>query len=229
MSDKPILFSAPMVRAILAGTKTVTRRVIGLREFAPSTTPGYDWTFRDKRLRWHDVSHEQALERCPFQIGQVLWCRETWHSCPHCGGFRGGRFSYRAGGWMRLPGGAPDDGGDRDDADNSPLSPKCAAHGWRPSIYMPRAASRLSLAVESVRIERLQEITEAEAEAEGVAELDGSLDDAKLCARAKAMGACPEDSLVWFAELWDSINGKRPGCSWSDNPYVWRVQFRRAA
>jgi hypothetical protein len=110
--------------------------------------------------------------------------------------------------------------------DSSPLT-EWYERNWNPSIYMPRWACRLLLTVESVRVERLHDITDEDAEVEGVFELDGALDEAKLCARAKAMSACPDDSRVWFAELWDSINGKKH--PWSSNPHVWVLGFKEAA
>jgi len=92
---------------------------------------------------------------------------------------------------------------------------------------MPRWASRITLEVTSVRVERLQDITEEDAWAEGIEQLDGAFDNATLCRRAVAMGEPVESARVTFAELWDSINGKRPGCSWADNPWAWVVGFRR--
>lgn len=92
---------------------------------------------------------------------------------------------------------------------------------WRPSLHMPRWASRIALDVVSVRVERLQAITEADAFAEGVEAnpyvmCDGTTDE--------AMSISARDN---FRSLWDTINGKRPGCSWGDNPWVWVVEFRR--
>jgi hypothetical protein len=176
--ERPILFSAPMVRAILEGRKTQTRRAIKLR-------PPYVMDERDDGTPWpYDTtwsSGDQAspLMPCPYgKAGDRLWVRETFHRCPHCAG---GFISYRAG-------------------DDRPLNPKCAAHGWKPSIHMPREASRITLGINGVRVERLQEITDADARAEGVSGAEE------------------------FEELWCSINGRG---SWDANPYVWIVDFRR--
>ena len=81
MKERGILFSAPMVRANRAGRKTQTRRLVSLREFGPSTTSGYDWTFRDKRALWNDISPARLMEMCPYGVpGDRLWVRETWTS-----------------------------------------------------------------------------------------------------------------------------------------------------
>lgn len=180
MKERPILFSAPMVRAIVAGTKTQTRRIVkpGVLE------DGWPIAY--------------AAERCPYGApGDRLWVRETWAKA----GEVGDDIEYRA-----------------DNPD--PLGAR-----WRPSIHMPRWASRLLLEVTAVRVERLQDISEDDACAEGVQELDGTLDELALYARAKKMGECATDSRVWFAELWDSINGTR--APWASNPFVWVVSFKR--
>lgn len=193
VKERPILFSAPMVRAILAGAKTQTRRVI-----RPEWARCLDLEDVDDRAR--------ALEQGPYGVpGDRLWVRETFHHCPHCSD---GEVAYRAGGWMRAPNGAPDDAGDRSDDDARPLSPKCAAHGWRPSIHMPRWASRLTLEVVSVRVERLQDTSEADAKAEGVVPLQMDHGSYKPA----------------FEGLWDAINAKR--APWNSNPWVFVVEFK---
>lgn len=168
MKERPILFSAPMVRAILEGRKTQTRRIA--KEFDP--TPGK----MDGILSRHP--HQQG---CRYgKPGDRLWVRETW-------------------GW--------------DDEDPSAVNPRyrathSSADRWIPSIHMPRWASRITLKVESVRLERLQDISQKDAYSEGV-----TINDPDGC-----------DPVMSFAELWESING--PG-SWEANPWVWVVQFKR--
>ena len=98
---------------------------------------------------------------------------------------------------------------------------------WRSSLFHPRWASRITLEVTGVRVERLQDITEEDAMAEGIEALDGDLDAAEICRAAKLVGGrCgPEDGLTWFAALWERINGKR--APWASNPWLWVVSFRR--
>lgn len=146
-TSRPILFSAPMVRAILDGTKTQTRRA--LKGAQPA----------DPVDRW--LAAGQVL-RCPYgALGDTLWVRETW---------RGDPVEYRADTHSHGPA-----DGSRD----------AESVNWRPSIFMPRWASRLTLRITEVRVERLQEISEDDAAAEGVAAYA-----AAYCSRA------PEDELT---------------------------------
>lgn len=217
-TERPMLFSAPMVRAILAGEKTQTRRVI--KPQPPDTHPHPGFTlfstcakdegafcWRSSKSSTATVGHRA---HCPYgRVGDRLWVRETFHLCPHCERVT----SYRAGGWREAPSGAPDDGGDRCDTDDQPLSPKCAAHGWKPSIHMPRWASRITLEVTGVRVERVQNISEADARAEGAASMLVPDDD--FPQRSYQLG---------FKALWARINGAE---SWAANPWVWIVEFKR--
>lgn len=216
MRERPILFSGPMVREIFADQKTQTRRVVGLDTLRPSTTSGYDWTFRGKApVRsiaqqkraaggcWQDLTAGQFLALCPYgQPGDRLWVRETW-------GLHGrGDYTW----WCR-------DSIKGRTADDLALSYEVAYAAdatseydhWRPSIHMPRWASRLTLEVTSVRVERLQDITEDDARAEGCG--------ATVC-------DAPDDSRTLFRDLWESINGPE---SWEANPFVWCIKFRRLA
>jgi hypothetical protein len=96
---------------------------------------------------------------------------------------------------------------------------------WKPSIHMPRWASRLTLEITEVRVERLQDITEEDATAEGVE--PGCLTCGENCVNSGGCGCCQPAYRESFINLWQQINGKRPGCSWSDNPWVWAISFRR--
>jgi hypothetical protein len=152
---KPILFSTPMVQAILDGRKTMTRRVINrmsgvgpITEFDESGTRGYKWQFRDNHLRWH----EKKEIKPPYQTGDILYVRETWAQVD-------GNCIYRACSMF----------------DNKPV---VLLH-WRPSIHMPREAARLFLEVKNVRVEQLQKITEEDAKAEGVTKADYRILDYK--------------------------------------------------
>jgi hypothetical protein len=187
--ERPILFQGAMVRAILAGTKSQTRRPVkglALEWLAPGMfTPEYV------------ALPENGL--CPYgHPGDRLWVREAW---AQNSGTEGG-YLYRA-----------DHGGTsgfyKTDLKTGLWTHAC--HKWRPSIHMPRAASRIALEITDVRVELLQDISESDANAEGC-DLPSVDQDWSQCRR-------------WYQALWESING--PG-SWDANPWVWAVSFRRA-
>jgi hypothetical protein len=188
MTEKPILFFAPMVRAVLAGTKTQTRRA--LRGFCPPNRPEYD--SESGRLEWFNGDEVFVGMRCPYgQPGTKLWVREAWrHRAIGEGGHpeRGG-YVYRA--TENLDG---------------------LAERWKPSIHMPRDASRITLEVTGVRVERLQDISENDAMAEGAEPILVPPDG----------GSFPH--VEGYRALWESLHGAG---SWDANPYVWVVEFRR--
>jgi hypothetical protein len=199
MSDRPILFNAPMVRAILADIKTQTRRVVKDR-YIDAAPPVHFFRY----LR----------ENCPYgQPGDRLWVRETWRDA--------GRNSwhYAADGTM-LP-----KLSDRELqamlAARAPLT--WESYTWKPSIHMPRAASRITLEITGVRVERLQDISEADALSEGCTQqLTSAM--GMSCEVSQESFACG-GARKTFKALWESING--PG-SWDENPCVWVIEFRRA-
>lgn len=234
--ERPILFSGEMVRAILAGRKTQTRRLSGLEDV--NTYPGRlkgdgsMWplgyrglcpsdlyiankaAFAQNPGLFHWFLGEQPEEvnpisvRCPYGVpGDRLYVRETWRNEPVSiatgAAYNGARVVYRA---------------DCENAAELPGSP------WKPSIHMPRWASRLTLEVVSVRVERLQSTSEVDAQAEGV-EFDGRWWLGGVHP-VKGSLQCWPDARMAFSKLWDSINGKREGCSWDANPWVWVVEFR---
>lgn len=173
----PILFSRPMVQAILAGTKTQTRRVIKLPYWAKLDSLSGDTVLCSAS---YDAPGSTTL-RCPLGgPGDRLWVRETWRR-------DAGRVVYAA----------------------DLTEEEVDARSWKPSIFMPREASRTALEVVSVRVETVQDISEVDAVAEGI--------DCCPCARARAR----------FMALWEDVNGARKGCTWRDNPPVWVVEFRR--
>lgn len=203
VSDLPIIFSAPMVRALLDGRKTNTRRLPSIRghrsisEFQRSTTDGYDWTFRDAQKRWHDLTHDDLMRRLKWQIGDRLWVREA---------FRGAR------GYEGLP---PAKWGNKPvwycaDGDPDPRTWWHLSSRARPSIHMPRWASRLTLTVTDVRVQRLQDISEEDARAEG---WPGPETD---------LGYPIIEPRKWFAGLWDALHG--PG-AWDANQWVVAITF----
>lgn len=218
--ERPILFSAPMVRAILVGQKSVTRRVVK-RENAPS--PGREWA--ECLCREIDpadtpcVICDARFGASPYgDAGDRLWVRETWATLDSSLRRRNvAALVYRA------------------DTDGSRVR---ADAPWKPSIHMSRWASRLVLEVKSVSVERLHEITEDDARAEGLSCLskDGGktykygIPDRDGLPGADDVGQhwheWKRDPLEAFRQLWDSINAAR-GYSWASNPWVWRIEFRR--
>jgi hypothetical protein len=197
--ERPILFSAPMVRAILAGTKTQTRRVVKPQPTAMQQ--GWMWVCK-KLLAGYCHTDADAMVRlmlphCPYgEPGDQLWCRETWRE------WSDAAWHYAAD-LTILP-----KQRDRELANflaqRSPLT--WESYRWRPSIHMPRAASRITLEITGVRVEKLQEIGTADCWAEGIA-------------------SSPDvDPVHEYAELWESINGRG---SWHANPFVWVLEFRK--
>lgn len=211
MAEKPILFSGAMVQAILAGRKTQTRRVF--REFVDASgvweedqySPGEWWTEED--------GVPLGYFRCPYgSRGDTLWVRETWrpeelgeNSPDGAEGLDGTR--YKADGAFRSIENSREASDLFGEARYKFLK---AGHEWRPSIFMPRWASRLTLRITGVRVERLQNISEADARAEGVSAWNDTKDGTVFV---------PE-----FKLLWDSVNAKR-GYGWVSNPWVWVVEF----
>jgi len=225
MSEHPIIFSGPMVRAILDGRKTQTRRIIKPQPGVPSY---FEWRCEAGWWRPYDDlgNHLPCYERfrCPYGVaGDTLWVRET---------------HYRWGKWLRngrTPSGRQAwtfkalDRRVRYALDEE--LPRPAARdvvGWwkRPSIFMPRWACRLLLTVESVRVERVQDISEDDAELEGI----DCHDDFDLYGNVIQVYRCGDfsdsDPASTFRKLWDSINAKR-GHPWSKNDWVWAVTFRK--
>jgi hypothetical protein len=228
IKEHPILFTGDMVCAILNGSKTQTRRVIKgnakqdwltsgilnqVKRFAPSVN-GW-WTMAaGESTRIIHCGHEMdgghiGSVHCPYGVtGDHLWVRETWAAIwpaedevplEEC------NIEYRADTDAPYPGRWP-----TEEARGNPDAPK-----WRPSILMPRWASRITLEVTEVRVQRLQEITPEDIEAEGV-----------------PRDRIPEEMYLTeyrvhdFIHLWNSSYAKR-GYGWDANPWVWVISFRR--
>ena len=222
MKERPILFSGPMVRAIMEGRKTQTRRVVkdvsaDCELFIDSGDGFFQQCYRDNSGAIHSKSW---LSKCPYGIpGDRLWVRET--------------FAIATGPPPDVP----------MDADNTAVVyraswdvevPETPLDGaWKPSIHMPRWASRINLEITGVMVERLQEINCDDAIAEGT--------DWKTCPTYQSVESLKEqvtasrvgrpyfpvltiDYVGGYKKLWESING--PG-SWDKNPWVWVVKFRR--
>jgi hypothetical protein len=218
MKARPILFNSEMVRAILEDRKTQTRRVLTVPWRGNTRALPYEpyWVEEDGRLlfcdeygEYHDV--EKTI-LSPFgQKGDRLWVRETWDFRDWRDTMHANRVNvaYAADGEQRLLDAPPT------------WNPEIYNYErWRPSIHMPRWASRITLEITGVRVERLQSISEDDARAEGV-------DFAKHADLDPLAGGLigPVAARVAFSLLWDSINGKRH--PWSSNPWAWVIEFRK--
>lgn len=212
VKEHPILFSAPMVLAILGGTKTQTRRVVKPQPI-PRDDGGYEWPCHRARTMV-DVRDMRALGPYGSKRDR-LWVRETWAKRDDCedGSDKAKHYlCYRA---DRAP-------------EAGELSNEWHQYGkWRPSIHMPRWASRLMLEVTQIRVERLQDITESDAKAEGVTPLSSLGADQPLAGESLGRTHGTHPHVLAFAVLWDTINGDRPGCAWRENPWIWVVGFQR--
>lgn len=225
--EKPILFSTAMVQAILEDRKTQTRRVvkpqpvmydfgpggISLAWVSPTTVDGYD------AVGVNRVQETPGYLKCPYgKPGDILWVRETWKYYEKAVG-KGESFhikkflAYKA------------------DEDNNNIQKSCEwfEGKWHPSIHMPREVARLFLTVKSIRVERLQDITEEDAKAEGIKSYWSKPheNDSPFIGAAKEMGAdlCFTRREA-FQQLWDFLNAKR-GYGWDTNPWVWVIEFER--
>lgn len=236
MRERPILFSAPMVRALLDGKKTQTRRVIKPQ---PDVSIGWGGCTRlmFKSRNGADILNEAIespephsyLALCPHgTIGDRLWVREAWRvGKPHDNTAprnilppliergQGVTVLYEAGGWRSI---GPDGRPEPTYPDNE-LMPNWAGKA-RPSMFMPRAFSRITLEITSVRVERLQDIGDEDAIAEGI---EGATEGYHVDGGRHFHAASPRYS---FASLWDSLNAER-GHGWDINPWVWVVEFKR--
>ena len=203
MKERGIIFSGPMTRAILEGRKTMTRRIIKPQPpCSLSRLPDGHWAYTECDREW----------KCPYGVpGDRLWMRETWRESWTSGGPSHGYktcVEYRAT-WN----------GQRD-PENRIINVPAMRYGgdikkngnlaWHPSIYMPRWASRITLEIESVEVERVQEITEVDAAKEG---MPHHYNTPELGCQA----------IIEFQKLWESLN---PG-SWERNDYCWVIGFRR--
>lgn len=210
MKERPILFSAPMVRAILDDRKTVTRRVVDeARMFAkvgdclPWFTSSYKY---DPHLAKRVAEFQGWTRVGPYGApGDRLWVKETWHPCARIGLNVEVEYLADESSETRRWNGDGD------------MDAMIARDAWRPSIFMPRWASRITLDVTSVSVERLHDITEEDAKAEGVERVNGHP------VRGAVFGVGPT-YREGFAQIWHDIHGAE---SWNANPWVWRVGFRR--
>ncbi|MFS2159223.1 hypothetical protein ACCD10_17965 [Pseudomonas sp. Pseusp122] len=199
--ERPILFSAPMVRAILEGRKTVTRRKVKKQAALDCLAAGFEPAF---------LALPGNADLCPYgQPGDRLWVRETWAADAQLNAIaprelsQGEPILFPADGALREVG-------------CSMISPGRS----RPSIHMPRWASRILLEITEVRVERLQDITHEDAAAEGV-HRDSAC---RMWTATDEGGTCHRYPTPAFKDLWTGINGL---ASWNTNPWVWVVEFKQ--
>lgn len=202
MKERPILFKGPLVRAILSGQKTVTRRLLKMPH-------GF----------WETSATGELVPipaNCPYgKPGDRLWVREgfgeIYDYCEH----------------PEMPG-CPDENWHiawkyRADGDFDMKEWDGVFTGWKPSIHMPRAACRILLEITDVRVERLQDISDAEIEREGI-DLDALADGQDrydMCHAGSGADGRPTLRTAW-RHLWESTGG-----DWDANPWVWVVEFKR--
>ncbi|EPN2845315.1 hypothetical protein ACYQSV_000276 [Klebsiella aerogenes] len=240
MTERGMIFTGEMVRALLSGRKTQTRRIMKPQP-EPCPRGGHWWPSNVFKTMLHIEEEMQngkggwgglVGDACPFgDVGDRIWVRETWgavsheldedgriqpwtpdrpatviHEMPFGNGYYSGHAIYAADGDFTWG----DDDGYEDGR-------SC----WKPSIHMPRAASRILLEITDVRVERLNAISEEDARAEGI--IDGGCLN---CGEPEPCGcANPEpDATDAFAYLWQSIYGQE---NWNANPWVWVIEFKR--
>lgn len=224
MSEKPILFSAPMVRAILNGSKTQTRRA--MNGFCPPSRPEYD--SETGFAEWFYGDEVVAGLRCKYgKPGDTLWVKETFYAW----GRWETRYSEKKGRdeWhfvdMTLESGRHY----LYAADNANYSANLGANqgrglypSWwkRPAIFMPKVASRITLEITRVRVERLQDISEEDAKSEGIEPL--AHHPGRWLSEHRTGFSFPSATSA-FRDLWESINGPE---SWAGTPWVWVVEFK---
>lgn len=215
MAIKPILFNTEMVRAILDGRKTCTRRLV---RFLPGENPQWTGYIKDG-LMLYNGKNEPCIRKAPYQPGDILYVRETWQYLYELDGNEQviedtGKYYYAATDTIPFNTYVDENGVRHDHAP------------WRPSIHMPKEAARIWLKVTDVRVERLQEMKDEDCEKEGLenfckkcstlfSECDTCLND----------GGIKED----FKELWDSTIKKSDLATygWDANPWVWVIEFER--
>lgn len=203
IKERPILFSAPMVRALLDGTKTQTRRVVKPHRsddaFVLLDHGGGWWPYRSEDGESANVDNMKYPMACPYgKPGDRLWVKETW---AQLAAMDPSPTVYRADYPACVPAGFTN-------------LPTADTIKWKSSLFMPRAASRILLEIVSVRVERLNACSEADAQAEGAPGGHGSIPGYQYSATP----------LEHYRHVWESINGAG---SWDTNPGVWVVEFKR--
>lgn len=255
MKERPILFSTSMVQAILEGHKTQTRRIIRVPplDFLPSYKFGVGVGLNNTWTWWYTPDPAESAKpfRCKYGIpGDQLYVRESWRIV----GWGEGdwKIEYKDGTskWFDCPEEVTEVWESEhciqcsDDCDKAGLligpddtyilKDGIVPTRWRPSIHMPRWASRIQLEIVSVRADRLQEISRDDAFCEGISPINPYKTDPDLPPGLPAVFPDYQDKRNWFMadpvrsfqSLWDSINAGR-GFGWDTNPWVWVIEFRR--
>lgn len=228
VKERPILFSGPMVRAILEGRKTQTRRVIADKFLGECVCQAAPSALRTNCIHsgepGHPYQYPPPVECCPFgKPGDQLWVRETFCILDHDHWADEGKPKD----WLYCT--------------NHPRRNACAysaetdsdgnairkeyGYRWRPSIHMPRWASRLSLEVTAVGVEQLQDISAKDILAEGAVDRPHQCEYLGKCPVAAFDGCVYPDLKSLWAAGWDGINRKTH--PWKSNPWVWVVEFRK--
>ena len=220
---RPMLFSTPMVQAILEGRKTQTRRKIkhqppkGNYKFGINVTGTrckenglFHWLGIDDEIEYKVTDSNQPYFKCPVNIGDIIWVRETFAFAPFTDEtlhfypeLKNHNFIYKAG-------------------------PNYPNIKWKPSLFMPKKACRLFLEITDIRIEMLNEISESDAVAEGILDMFYGKDIAgnayfNYMDKKGGWDSVAEDAIHSYQTLWQKINGIN---SWSKNPFVWVYDFK---
>lgn len=204
MKERPILFNAEMVNAILEGRKNQTRRVINPQPTFSNKT-GFNWEKRGKTWMYglgsdYAETVRNFTRNCPVgRVGDRLWVREAFTDLSGTG------IEHRdsKGKLQRYAYAADCPKGSYGDEARKEFGIK-----WKPSIHMPRAASRITLEITKIRVERLNDISQEDAIAEGVPCIE--------------LGVIGELCVAQFADIWESVYGAD---SWDANPWVWVIEF----
>jgi len=213
MKEHPIIFSTEMVKAILEGRKTMTRRVVKDPRRKMPENPiaafgnGHGRLYSIGDMQYEASHPEKPNFPCPYgQVGDHLWVRETFAPREMMSGKA--EIAYKADGGQ-LP--------------SYLLGDKEIPCYWKPSIHMPRWASRITLEITNIRVERLQEITNDDAFKEGMTRELASKLGISVSPSEEEFNLTQTRRV--FIDLWDSINAKR-GYSWESNPWVWVIEFK---
>lgn len=216
--ERPILFSTKMVQAILKLIKRMTRRTKGLEKINKNPDKwNFDSISIDEQglIAWfeNNITYEHIGFKCPYgKPGDILWVRETWCQQDHM-------YFYKA---DNICTGCTEDGtclpvGVEKHITCELCEYTDAYFKWKPSIHMPKAARRIRNTIINIRVERLHDITEEDAKAEGI-ELNYEASDERVCRFQNYKDA--------FKALWNDINGER-GHGWDKNDWVWVIEFEK--